>query len=184
VSARKRDRSDRGVTTSGGARHARRYDTRMSVAGAFGRSGARLINGAQRGGGAPGGGGAEGAETPERREVGAMRGPTDEGFPPRERHPQGSLPRLRETRWAGTHHRGERNGKGGRPGGCGAARPGAGTGRREGVEGPGGVGGGKSPNGFSPQRAMLAIHRMNLETVTSYRATDRQRRRAGCVTMQ
>lgn len=41
-----------------------------------------------------------------------------------------------------------------------------------------------SPNGFSPQRAILAIHRMNLESVTSYRATDLQRRRANCVTMQ
>lgn len=58
-----------------------------------------------RGGGAPsGGGGAEGPDTPERREVGAMGGPTDEGFPPRERHPQGSLPRLRETRGVGAPH--------------------------------------------------------------------------------
>lgn len=74
-----------------------------------------------RGGGrgAPGGGGAEGPETRERRKVGAMRGPAAEGAAPT------SAPMRRAQSEEGTAW-----GVWG-----GAAR--GGTGRREGVEGPG-----------------------------------------------
>lgn len=61
----------------------------------------------------------------------------------------------------------------------GAAR--GGTGRREGVGGPGGAGGGKSPKGSSPQPVSRPIYRATTEYGAGDRVPDGQRRRAGCV---